>query len=90
MKIAYTRAMIRAALAGDLDNAAYQRHPIFNIDMPTSCPGVPATVLNPRNTWPDPARYDEQAKKLAHMFVENFKKFESDVPASVKQAGPTA
>jgi len=90
MKIAHTRAMITAALTGQLAAVGFERHPIFNIDMPTSCPGVPATVLNPRNTWPDPARYDEQAKKLAHMFVENFKKFESDVPASVKQAGPTA
>jgi len=90
MKIAHTRAMITAALTGQLATVGFERHPVFNIDMPTSCPGVPATVLNPRNTWPDPARYDEQAKKLAHMFVENFKKFESDVPASVKQAGPTA
>jgi phosphoenolpyruvate carboxykinase (ATP) len=89
MKIAHTRAMITAALTGQLATVAFERHPVFNIDMPTSCPGVPATVLNPRNTWPDPARYDEQAKKLASMFVENFKKFENDVPASVKQAGPS-
>jgi phosphoenolpyruvate carboxykinase (ATP) len=90
MKIAHTRAMITAALTGQLATVGYERHSVFNLEMPTSCPGVPATVLNPRNTWPDPARYDEQAKKLARMFVENFKKFEGDVPASVKQAGPNA
>jgi phosphoenolpyruvate carboxykinase (ATP) len=49
---------------------------------------VPDSVLNPRHTWPDVAKYDEQAKKLAQMFVENFKTFENDVPASVKAAGP--
>ena len=46
MKIAYTRAMIRAALSGQLDNASYQRHPIFNLDVPTSVPGVPSDVLD--------------------------------------------
>jgi phosphoenolpyruvate carboxykinase (ATP) len=90
MKIAYTRAMITAALTGQLASVGYERHPVFNIEMPTSCPGVPASVLNPRNTWPEAERYDAQAKKLAQMFIENFKKFENDVPASVKQAGPSA
>ncbi len=88
MKIAYTRAMIRAALSGALDTVQYQRHPIFNIDMPTSCPDVPAAVLDPRGTWADGAAYDAQATKLARMFVENFKTFEADVPANVKDAGP--
>jgi phosphoenolpyruvate carboxykinase (ATP) len=89
MKIAHTRAMIAAALTGQLANVGYEKHPIFNLEMPTSCPGVPPSVLNPRNTWPDPAAYDAQARKLASMFVENFKKFEKDVSAAVKQAGPT-
>ena len=88
MKIAYTRAMITAALTGQLDTVRFDRHPIFNLEMPTVCPGVPDSVLNPRNTWPDGAQYDAQAKKLAGMFVENFKAFEKDVPASVKEAGP--
>jgi phosphoenolpyruvate carboxykinase (ATP) len=90
MKIAHTRAMITAALTGQLANVAYEKHPVLNLDMPKTCPGVPDSVLNPRNTWPDAATYDEQAKKLAQMFVENFKTFENDVPASVKQAGPSA
>jgi phosphoenolpyruvate carboxykinase (ATP) len=89
MKIAFTRAMITAALEGQLDAVAYRRHPVFNLDVPTSCPGVPEHVLDPRGTWPDPARYDAQATRLASMFVENFKKFESDVAPSVKEAGPS-
>jgi phosphoenolpyruvate carboxykinase (ATP) len=90
MKIAHTRAMITAALTGQLDGVAYDRHPVFNIDVPTTCPGVPDSVLNPRNTWPDAASYDEQARKLAKMFVENFAAFAADVPAAVVDAGPRA
>lgn len=88
MKIAHTRAMIRAALSGGLDNVPYQRHPIFNLDLPTSCPDVPAGVLDPRATWSDQAAYDQQAAKLARMFVENFKTFSGDVDAAVVAAGP--
>jgi len=88
MKIAYTRAMIRAALSGALDGVAYERDAIFNLDVPTSCPEVPAEVLQPRNTWPNPADYDAQAKKLANMFAENFADFEEGVTGAVKAAGP--
>jgi len=88
MKIAHTRAMITAALTGQLDNVDYVKHPVFNIEVPKSVPAVPDNVLDPRGTWPDAAKYDEQAKKLASMFVENFRMFEKDVPASVKAAGP--
>src|SRR5687768_2470588 len=89
MKIAYTRAMIRAALSGALDNVQYQRHPVFNIDVPVSCPGVPESVLDPRGTWADKAAYDQQAAKLARMFVENFKTNFADAEAKVAAAGPT-
>ena len=88
MSIAHTRAMISAALSGQLDNVPYQRHPIFNLEMPTTCPGVPSEVLDPRGTWADKAAYDTQAKKLATMFVENFKTFEADVDRAVVEAGP--
>jgi phosphoenolpyruvate carboxykinase (ATP) len=88
MKIAHTRGMITAALTGQLDKAPYKKHPIFNLDVPTTCPGVPENVLDPRATWPDAARYDEQAAKLAKMFVDNFKTFEKDVERSVIEAGP--
>jgi phosphoenolpyruvate carboxykinase (ATP) len=90
MKIAHTRAMINAALSGALDNVAYERDPIFNLDVPTSCPGVPSEVLKPRNTWADKAAYDIQAKKLAQMFADNFKTFEGTASAAVKAAGPAA
>jgi phosphoenolpyruvate carboxykinase (ATP) len=88
MKITYTRAMISAALSGALDNEGYQRHPIFNLDMPTSCLDVPSEVLDPRRTWSDSAAYDAQARKLATMFIENFKTFEGDVDPAVIAAGP--
>ena len=88
MKISHTRAMIRAALAGALDEAVYVRHPVFNVEVPTSCPGVPDGVLDPRSTWADPAAYDAQATKLARMFVDNFKTFAGDVDAAVVAAGP--
>ena len=90
MKIANTRAMITAALNGQLDRVEYRRHPVFNLDVPASCPGVPDGVLDPRSTWPDATKYDEQAAKLAKMFVDNFKTFEADVEAAVKAAGPKA
>jgi phosphoenolpyruvate carboxykinase (ATP) len=90
MKIAYTRAMINAALSGALDNVTYEKDTTFNLDVPTSCPGVPSEVLNPRNTWADKAAYDAQAAKLAQMFIENFKKFEATATDAVKAAGPKA
>jgi phosphoenolpyruvate carboxykinase (ATP) len=88
MKIAYTRAMIRAALSGALDGVEYTRHPVFNLEMPTGCPEVPSAVLDPRGTWTDAAAYDVQAARLAKMFVENFKAFAADVDRAVVAAGP--
>jgi phosphoenolpyruvate carboxykinase (ATP) len=88
VKIKYTRAMIRAALTGALDAVPCEKDPIFNLQVPTICPGVPSDLLKPRNTWPNAAEYDQQAAKLARMFVENFKIFEGDVSAAVRAAGP--
>jgi phosphoenolpyruvate carboxykinase (ATP) len=88
IRIAHTRAMITAALAGQLDRVSYRVHPIFNVEIPTSCPGVPDAVLDPRSTWPNPQAYDDQAKKLAAMFTENFRAFEKDVAPAVQAAGP--
>jgi phosphoenolpyruvate carboxykinase (ATP) len=75
MKIAYTRAMVRAALNGDLDKVPTQIDPIFGLPMPTICPAVPPEVLNPRNTWADKDAYDKKARELAALFVKNFKQF---------------
>jgi phosphoenolpyruvate carboxykinase (ATP) len=90
MKISYTRAMIRAALSGALDNATYETDPMFNLAVPTACPGVPPEVFKPRSTWKDQAAYDAQARRLARMFSENFKTFEADAAPDVRAAGPRA
>jgi phosphoenolpyruvate carboxykinase (ATP) len=90
MKISYTRAMIKAALSGALDQVAYEKDALFNLDVPTSCPGVPSDVLNSRKTWVNQADYDTQAAKVARMFVDNFKSFEAGVAADVPAAGPKA
>ena len=90
MKIGYTRAMVNAALNGDLDNVEYMTDPIFGVEIPLSCPNVPEEVLNPKNTWEDKSAYDVQAKKLASMFNENFKQFEDEVSESVKNVAPKA
>jgi phosphoenolpyruvate carboxykinase (ATP) len=88
MPIKYTRAMIEAALNGDLDDVETEAHPIFGVHIPKSVPNVPEEVLNPRNTWTDKAAYDYQAKKLAAMFKENFKLFLDQVSPEVLAAGP--
>ena len=88
MNIAYTRAMIRAALAGELDTVDYDRESAFNLEIPKGCPCVPASVLNPRMTWPRPDEYDRQAERLGRMFAENFKTFEAGVSREVRDAGP--
>ena len=88
MKIAYTRAMIHAALSGALDDVQYETDPVFNVDVPLSCPDVPTSALRPRGTWSKPEDYDMQAAKLARMFVENFKAFEDSGEPDVKAAGP--
>jgi phosphoenolpyruvate carboxykinase (ATP) len=87
MKLSHTRAMVHAALAGELDGVKTETDPIFGLRIPTEIKGVPSKVLHPRDTWPDAAAYDAQAKKLAKMFRENFEKFGS-VDTATKNAGP--
>ncbi len=88
MKLGYTRAMVNALLAGDLAKVKTTIDPVFGLSVPTAIEGVPSDVFNPRSTWTDKAAYDAQAKKLAGMFRENFKRFESLVSDGVKNAGP--
>src|SRR6266404_458399 len=87
IKLKYTRAIVHAALAGELDESDTRRDPIFELAVPTEINRVPANVLNPRSTWSDPAAYDAQARKLAGMFRENFEKI-GNVDAATKNAGP--
>jgi phosphoenolpyruvate carboxykinase (ATP) len=88
LKLADTRAMVHAALDGRLAAGTFVRDPVFGIEVPTSVPGVPREVLTPRGTWPDGAAYDAAAAKLAKMFKDNFAKFEGQVAAEVRGAGP--
>ena len=86
MKISYTRAMLNAALHGELDDVEFVADPNFGVLVPQACPGVPAEVLNPRNTWADKDAYDAQAKHLTELFEENFRQFEEHVNDQVKAA----
>ena len=88
MKLSYTRAMVRAALAGELDQVETVTDPIFGLRMPTQVTDVPSDILNPRDTWEDGTDYDAAATRLAGMFRENFEKFEAQVADEVKAAGP--
>jgi phosphoenolpyruvate carboxykinase (ATP) len=88
MKLAYTRAMITAVLAGHLDNTEFITEPFFNLQIPRHVPGVPEEVLDPRNTWADKDAYDMQARKLVNMFIENFKQFAEGVTEEIRAAGP--
>ncbi len=88
MPIDHTRTMVRAALSGALDDVEYELDPIFGVEVPTSCPGVPAELLRPRTTWADGDAYDRQAASLARMFADNFAAYADGVPESVRAAGP--
>jgi len=88
MDIDHTRSMVRAALSGALDDVPTVTDPIFGVEVPPSCPGVPAEFLQPRATWADPDAYDRQAKALAHMFAENFAAYADGVSVAVRAAGP--
>ena len=88
MDIDYTRAMVRAATSGALDAVATKRHPIFNLEVPTTCPGVPDEVLDPESTWDDKDAYEAKARELAGMFVKNFERFAEVVSPAVLRAGP--
>ncbi|HSR54490.1 MAG TPA: phosphoenolpyruvate carboxykinase (ATP) [Acidobacteriota bacterium] len=86
INLPYTRAMISAALSGAIDEADFKAHPVFQIEVPQSCPGVPSEILNPKSTWQDSAAYDAKARRLAEGFKRNIAKF--DVDGEIAQAGP--
>ncbi|NRB84627.1 MAG: phosphoenolpyruvate carboxykinase (ATP), partial [Winogradskyella sp.] len=91
MKLKYTRAMINAALNGDLglyNYDDYHIHSVFGVAQPRKCPGVPTEVLSPRATWNDDHAYYKMAFKLSNAFRENFKKFESSASEEIRRGGP--
>src|SRR5690606_8173633 len=88
MSIAHTRAILDAIHSGELDRAPCVEDPVFGLAVPTACPGVPAEVLQPRNTWADKAAYDRMARKLAGLFAENFRQYADQASDAIKNAGP--
>ncbi|WP_058104929.1 phosphoenolpyruvate carboxykinase (ATP) [Maribacter dokdonensis] len=91
MKLKYTRAMISAALSGELGLYSYDKyhiHSVFGVAQPRECPGVPTSVLSPRATWNDDEKYYTTAFKLTNAFRENFKKFESYASEEIRRGGP--
>ena len=88
MNLSYTRAMIQAALQGELKSVETAVDPVFGLNIPLHCPGVPDEVLLPKKTWEDEAAYDKKAQELALQFQENFNKFEG-VSEEIRKAGPT-
>jgi phosphoenolpyruvate carboxykinase (ATP) len=88
MKLSYTRAMISAAMRGELDNVEFVPHPVFGVLVPQSVPGVPAEILNPRDTWADGESYDLKAAELAGLFVKNFQKYADGASEAIKSAAP--
>jgi phosphoenolpyruvate carboxykinase (ATP) len=88
ISLKHTRAIVDAIHEGTLAKSETVRDPVFSFDVVTECPGVPSSILVPRNAWSDPAAYDAAAKKLANLFRENFKIYESGVGPEIKAAGP--
>jgi phosphoenolpyruvate carboxykinase (ATP) len=86
MKIAYTRAMVNAALDGTLAKGEFRTDPNFGFLVPASCVGVPADVLQPKATWPDKTAYDAAAQDVARRFEKNFEQFDGHVDTKVKAA----
>ncbi|TML11057.1 MAG: phosphoenolpyruvate carboxykinase (ATP), partial [Actinobacteria bacterium] len=88
MPISATRALLRAALEGDLDDVEYREHPIFGLRVPVEVPGVEPKLLDPRSTWRDPEAYDRKARGLARMFRDNFEQFAETAGEKITAAGP--
>jgi phosphoenolpyruvate carboxykinase (ATP) len=88
MPIDATRAMLRAALAGELADVRFRTDELFGFSVPLDVPGVESRLLDPRGTWRDPKAYDRKARELARMFRDNFAQFEADAGEAVAAAGP--
>jgi phosphoenolpyruvate carboxykinase (ATP) len=88
MSLSYTRALISAALSGELDKVNYETHDVFGVSMPVECKNVPPTILNPRNTWNDVDAYDQKAQFLAEAFNKNFEKYASHASEEILAGAP--
>ncbi len=88
ISIGYTRAMLNAALNGDLLNVEYVTDPIFGFQVPKHCPNVPDSVLEPASSWPSKEAYTKRYRSLASRFIDNFKRFADETPLEVRSAGP--
>ena len=88
MKLSHTRAMITAAINGELENVKFENLPVFGLNFPTSCPNVPSEILNPRNTWKDKNAYDAKANSLAASFVKNFAQYAEFANEEILHAAP--
>lgn len=89
MKLSYTRAMIHAALDGTIKDVVYEKHSVFGVEVPQTCPNVPSEILNPRQTWADTAAYDAKAHMLAQKFIGNFKKYADYANEEILAGAPT-
>jgi phosphoenolpyruvate carboxykinase (ATP) len=88
MSLKITRALISAALRGDLNEVQYKQHDIFGVEIPVTCPDVPSELLNPRDTWNDKDAYDKKANFLAEAFLKNFEKYRSFANREILSAVP--
>jgi phosphoenolpyruvate carboxykinase (ATP) len=88
ISIKHTRALLSAALTGQLDNVEYFLDPVFGFEVPKTCPDVPENVLEPWSSWPTRAEYDKRYRDLAQRFIENFAKFADGTTQDVIDAGP--
>ena len=90
IKLSYTRALITAALNGELEKVKFETLPVFNLNIPTTCSNVPTEILNPRNTWKDKNAYDSKANELAKSFIKNFEQYANAANDEILQAAPRA
>lgn len=88
ISLRYTRAMVQAAIGGALDGQIFTPHPYFGVLMPETCPDVPAEILNPRHTWDNGEAYDQQAERLAELFIQNFEQYRAEASEEIRSASP--
>jgi phosphoenolpyruvate carboxykinase (ATP) len=88
IKLSYTRAMITAALHGELDNVEMETEAVFGLRIPLECPRVPKNILNPQKLWQNKEAFDEKRKFLAQLFNKNFERYAENVTEEIRAAGP--